>query len=106
VAGVRDPEVIVNDAAVPARVVYYNQDIDIAVLAVESSSLPHLAFDRSGGPRDAVAVLGYPQDGPYDVEPARIRSEQRLRSPNIYGDGTVIRQVYSLRGLIRPGNSG
>ena len=40
------------------------------------------------------------------MEPARIRSEQRLRSPNIYGDGTVIRQVFSLRGLVRPGNSG
>jgi S1-C subfamily serine protease len=29
-----------------------------------------------------------------------------LRSPNIYGDGTVIREVFSLRGLVRPGNSG
>ena len=106
VAGVRDPEVIINGAAVPARVVYYNPDIDIAVLDVESGSLPHLALDRTGGPRDAVAVLGYPQDGPYDVEPARIRSQQRLRSPNIYNEGTVIREVYSLRGLIRPGNSG
>ena len=38
--------------------------------------------------------------------PARIRSEQRLRSPNIYGEGTVIREVFSLRGLVRPGNSG
>ena len=36
----------------------------------------------------------------------RIRAEQRLRSPNIYGTGTVIREVYSLRGLVRPGNSG
>jgi S1-C subfamily serine protease len=36
----------------------------------------------------------------------RIRSDQRLRSPNIYGDGTVTRHVYALRGLIRPGNSG
>ena len=31
---------------------------------------------------------------------------QRLRSPDIYGDGKVIREVYSLRGLVRPGNSG
>ncbi len=106
VAGVRDPDVIINDAAVPAEVVYYNPDLDIAVLDVESGSLPHLGFDRSGAPGDGVAVLGYPQDGPYDVQPARIRSEQRLRSPNIYGDGTVIREVYALRGLIRPGNSG
>ena len=32
--------------------------------------------------------------------------EQRLRSPDIYGDGTVLREVYSLRSLVRPGNSG
>ena len=51
-------------------------------------------------------MLGYPQDGPYDVQPARIRGEQRLRSPDIYGQGTVVRQTYSLRGLVRPGNSG
>ena len=51
-------------------------------------------------------MLGYPQDGPFDAQPARIRSDQRLRSPNIYGTGTVTRHVFSVRGLIRPGNSG
>jgi S1-C subfamily serine protease len=56
--------------------------------------------------QDAVVIIGYPQDGPYDLRAGRIRAEQRLRSPNIYGDGTVIREVYSLRGLVRPGNSG
>ena len=63
-----------------------------------------LAFQAR--PRDPVAVLGYPEDGPYDVQRGRIRSEQRLRSPNIYGEGTVIREVFSVRSHIRPGNSG
>ena len=67
---------------------------------------PTLAFDQTAEAEDGVAILGYPQDGPYDVQPGRIRSEQRLRSPNIYGEGTVIREVFSLRGLVRPGNSG
>ena len=40
------------------------------------------------------------------MQPARIRSEQRLSSPDIYGEGTVVREVFSLRGLVRPGNSG
>ena len=43
---------------------------------------------------------------PYDVQVGRVRADQRLRSPDIYGHGTVIRDVLSLRGLIRPGNSG
>ncbi|HMU36904.1 MAG TPA: trypsin-like serine protease, partial [Marmoricola sp.] len=38
--------------------------------------------------------------------PARIRAQQRLRSPDIYGNGTVFRDVFSLRGEIRNGNSG
>jgi S1-C subfamily serine protease len=55
---------------------------------------------------DPVAIVGYPQDGPFDVQTGRIRSMQNLRSPDIYGSGTVVREVFSLRGLVRPGNSG
>ncbi|MCW2798434.1 MarP family serine protease [Nocardioides sp.] len=106
VAGVTDPEVEIDGESRTAQVVYYNPDLDVAVLSVDSSSLPTLTFDTSAASNDPVAVLGYPQDGPYDVEPGRIRSEQKLRSPNIYGDGTVIREVFSLRALVRPGNSG
>ncbi len=105
VAGVDEPTVQVGSEAVPAQVVYYNPDVDVAVLAFESGSAPVLEF-ADAAPQDAVAIVGYPQDGPYDVRAGRIRSEQRLRSPNIYGNGTVIREVFSLRGLVRPGNSG
>jgi S1-C subfamily serine protease len=106
VAGVDDPTVLVGEDEVRATVVYYNPDVDIAVLAVDGVNRPFLHFDRSGHPREPAAVLGYPEDGPYDVQPARIRQEQRLRSPDIYGDGSVLREVYSLRSLVRPGNSG
>jgi S1-C subfamily serine protease len=106
VAGIDDPEVVVGDDTVDAEVVYYNPDIDVAVLSFDSDDLSPLRFDRTAEAQDGVAILGYPQDGPFHVEPARIRSEQRLRSPNIYGDGAVIREVYSLRGRILPGNSG
>jgi S1-C subfamily serine protease len=106
VAGVDDPEVVVGETTLPATVVYYNPDVDVAVLAYDSGSADLLDFDRTAEAGDGVAVLGYPEDGPYDVQPGRVRSQQRLRSPDIYGGGTVIRDVYSLRGLIRPGNSG
>jgi S1-C subfamily serine protease len=106
VAGVDSPRVVTDDQEVEATVVYYNPDLDLAVLAVSDLGRPYLAFDRNGSPRQGAAVLGYPQDGPYDVEGARIRAQQRLRSPDIYGEGTVIREVYSVRSTIRPGNSG
>ncbi|RYB93800.1 MarP family serine protease [Nocardioides oleivorans] len=106
VAGVTRPEVEVNGSSVVASVVLYDPDLDIAVLSVADAGVPSLAFDTEVEPRDPIAVLGYPEDGPYDVETGRVRAEQRLRSPDIYGEGTVIRQVFSLRALIRPGNSG
>jgi S1-C subfamily serine protease len=106
VAGVSDPSVEINGDSMPAEVVHYDSDLDIAVLALDTTDLPTLSFDTAAEPREGVAILGYPQDGPYDVQVGRIRAEQRLRSPDIYGDGSVIRSVFSLRGLVRPGNSG
>jgi S1-C subfamily serine protease len=106
VAGVDDPSVLVGDREVGGRVVHYDPDLDVAVLAVDGLGRPFLRFDKTGQARDDAAVLGYPNDGPYNVQAARIRSEQRLRSPDIYGTGSVVREVFSLRALVRPGNSG
>lgn len=107
VAGVTEPEVVVDSGeTLDATVVHYDPDTDVAVLAVPGLDGPTLRFDLEGSERQQGAVLGYPQDGPYDARPVRIRADQRLRSPDIYGNGTVVREVYSLRGLVRPGNSG
>ena len=106
VAGVDEPEVEIDGTTESAEVVYYNPELDVAVLRLDTGSIDPLPFDTTAKAEVGVAILGYPQDGPYDVEVARIRSEQRLRSPNIYGQGTVIREVFSIRGLVRPGNSG
>jgi S1-C subfamily serine protease len=106
VAGVHNPQVLIGDNVEDARVVFYDPKLDIAVLAFDDEGLAHLGFNFDAAQGDDVAVLGYPEDGPYDVQAARIRAEQRLRSPDIYGNGSVVREVYSVRGLIRPGNSG
>ena len=106
VAGVSDPEVVVGEESVPAEVVLYDPDLDLAVLALDDRGRPALDFDASAGASDSVAILGYPLDGPFDARAGRIRDEQRLRSPDIYGNGSVLREVFSLRALVRPGNSG
>lgn len=106
VAGVDDAEVLLGDETVPATVVLYDSQLDLAVLAVDTGDRPALRLDETAEAQDPVVILGYPQDGPYDAQAARIRAEQRLRSPDIYGNGSVIREVFSLRGLVRPGNSG
>jgi S1-C subfamily serine protease len=106
VAGVSDPVVRVGSHDVAAKVVFYDRRTDVAVLAVPSLTGPVIGFDLHGHERETGAVLGFPNDGPFNAQPARIRSEQRLRSPDIYGNGTVTREVFSVRGVIRPGNSG
>ena len=106
VAGVTDPTIVVGRRLLRGTVVVYNPDIDVAVIDVPALDGPTVRFDLTGKQGQQGAVLGYPQDGPFNAQPARIRNDQRLRSPNIYGNGTVTRHVFSLRGEVRPGNSG
>jgi S1-C subfamily serine protease len=106
VAGVTEPMVQVGRKSIRGTVVFYNPDVDIAVVDVPGLDGPTIRFDLAGKENQQGAALGFPQDGPFNAQPVRIRSDQRLRSPDIYGNGTVTRHVFSLRGLIRPGNSG
>ena len=106
VAGVAAPSIVIGDREVPTRVVLFDRDLDIAVLAVDGLDLDPLRFDDTGEAGQAAAVLGYPQNGPFDARAARIRDEIRLRSPDIYDRGQVVRETFSVRGLVRSGNSG
>ncbi|MEU8225115.1 MarP family serine protease [Kribbella sp. NPDC048915] len=108
VAGVSKPQVEVNGKKYDARVVVFDPETDIAVLYVPnlSDSVQPLAFDFTGKADDPAVVLGYPENGPFDAEAARIRSEERLRGPDIYGDKTVTREAFSIWASVRPGNSG
>jgi len=106
VAGVQSPTVVLAGSEYDASVVLFDADLDVAVLAVDGLPDETLRFDEDAGSGDSAAVLGFPQNGPYDVSPARVRSEQRLSSPDIYGRGQVVRQVYAVRALVRSGNSG
>jgi S1-C subfamily serine protease len=103
---VEHPVVRIDDTDYQARVVYYDPDIDVAVLEVPDLGSPPLEFSTRGESGQLTAVLGYPENGPYDVQAARIREKKTLRSPNIYGDETVLRQTYSIYSTVRPGNSG
>lgn len=106
VAGVDDPTVVVDEQTYDAEPVVYNEELDVAVLHVEGLPQRPLEFNSDGGAGTNAVVMGYPGNGPFNAGPARIRAEQELRSPNIYDNGAVTRQVFSVRGLVRSGNSG
>lgn len=90
-----------------ADVVHYDPTTDLAVLAVpglDEEPLP-LAEEPVEAGDDTIA-LGYPLNGPYTAAPTRIRERITLRGPDIYDARTVERDVYTVRGQVRSGNSG
>jgi S1-C subfamily serine protease len=107
VAGVAEPTVELGDRRLGARVVLFDPVTDVAVLAVQGLDLPSLEFaaEPAEEGEDAV-VVGYPEDGPFRPDSARVRSRVDARGSDIYGQQTVVREVYALRGRVRPGNSG
>lgn len=105
VAGVRTPTIQVGGRSVDTEVVLFDPELDVAVLAADVD-LPVLDFDLTGDAGDPAVILGFPQNGPYDVRAARIRDKAPLRSPDIYDRGQVERETFAVRGLVRSGNSG
>jgi S1-C subfamily serine protease len=89
-----------------ATPVVFDSHNDIAVLRVpglEAPALRHAVDDKVGAP---VAILGYPEDGPYRAAPARLGATQEVISQDAYGVGPVQREITAIRGEIRSGNSG
>ena len=107
VAGVREPQVEVDGAFVDAEVVLFDPARDVAVLAVEGLDAQPLVPAAEEAEREQSAiVLGYPQDGPFRADAARVIRSQDARGKDIYQQADVVREIYSVRGLVRQGNSG
>ncbi|MCW2933579.1 MAG: putative serine protease [Actinomycetia bacterium] len=93
-------------ASYQAQVVLYDPQIDIAVLYVPGLNLQPLTF---AGPASAGAnavVAGYPLDHAFTAVAARIGETQSAVGADIYQTGTVDRQIYEIRAIVQPGNSG
>jgi S1-C subfamily serine protease len=90
-----------------AQPVYFDPHNDVALLRVPAlASVPPLELDVNARPGTAGAILGFPENGPFDVEAARLGRTQTVRTEDAYGNGPVNRRITSLRGLVRSGNSG
>jgi S1-C subfamily serine protease len=106
VAGTRSLVVEVGDERLEGRVVVYDPERDLAVIAVPGLSAPVMRFAPTARPGADAIVVGYPLDGPYTPVPARIRDVRQVRGPDIYNAQTVEREVYTIRATVRSGNSG
>jgi S1-C subfamily serine protease len=108
VAGEQDTTVEIDgqQPSLRAQALDFNPTVDLAILRVPGLSLPSLSFASDAASGTAGAILGYPENGPFNVQPARIGRTQDVLTQNAYGEGPVTRLLTPLRGLVRPGNSG
>jgi S1-C subfamily serine protease len=106
VAGEDDTTVTTQQgASIEATVAHYDPENDLALLRVDVR-LPVLAVAPDPQPGATAAVLGYPENGPYAVAPARLGETRETIGEDSYGQGPVRRPIASLRGTVRSGNSG
>ena len=90
-----------------ATVVSYDPNQDISILAVPDLPQKPLVFaDQPAKTGTDAVVLGFPGGGDFAATPARVREIIELSGPDIYKTTTVNREVYTIRGTVRQGNSG
>jgi len=108
VAGESDTTVEVDgrSPSLSAQAIAFDPTDDLAVLRVPGLDLRPLRPVSEPPDGSAGAILGYPENGPFDARAARIGRTQDVLTENAYGEGPVTRLLTPLRGLVRPGNSG
>ena len=108
VAGMASPRVRVQGAgrSYDSQVVVFDPQRDLAVLDVRGLRAPALRKGDQLGRGDGAVVAGFPLDGPYRLDPARVRTVLTARGSDIYGAPGTVREVYSLYARVEPGNSG
>jgi S1-C subfamily serine protease len=95
----------VRDTELPATVVYCDPEHDVAVLAVPGVRGTILRFAQAED-GEAAASVGYPDDQPLTLRPARVRDHQTWQSSDIWDEGRYEHDALLIRGVVRGGNSG
>ena len=92
---------------IDAEAIWFDSRNDLAVLSVpDLPELPALRLNGGAEQGTSAAILGFPKNGPYDVQPGRLGQTSTVVTQDAYGRGPVRRSITSLRGLVRSGNSG
>jgi len=99
--------VLVGNTSYRATTVFYDHSFDLAVLRTDAPLGPVLTISGTTVARGTqAAVLGYPENGPLNVQGAGVTDEITAVGKDIYNNGLVTRGVYALDAEVLPGNSG
>ena len=91
--------------SLPARVVLFDSQRDVAILYVPQLALPPLP-EASAGRGTEGAAIGYPGGGGEQVSPAVVNGEVKAEGRDIYGQRLVVRSIWIIQAKVEPGNSG
>lgn len=91
--------------SLPAEVRVFDRKNDVAVLHVDGLDAAPLQT-AAPYPGESAAIIGYPENGPLDVQPGRAGGTRRVLSGDAYNQGPVERSITSFRVDVRSGNSG
>lgn len=107
VAGVNRPTVIDQAGRHTASAIWFDPNLDMAVLRVEGlAGAPLQTATSIAGRGTASVVVGYPGGGGFTAKPASVLDQFTATGRNIYGEGATNRSIYELKADIIPGNSG
>ncbi|MFI5270840.1 MAG: MarP family serine protease [Candidatus Saccharimonadales bacterium] len=106
IAGVKRPIIKYGTQSYAGNPVFYDSSLDVAILRVDGLKAKPLVLDNktlSSGTKGI--ALGYP-GGNFTATPVVFDSNIQLQSNNLYGMGTVERDVYIFDGYTNEGSSG
>jgi Trypsin-like peptidase domain/Colicin V production protein len=94
-------------ARIDADAIWFDARNDLAILRAPGlTGAPALRLRGGAAPGTSAAILGFPENGGYDVQPGRLGQTSEVVTQDAYGRGPVTRAITSLRGRVRSGNSG
>lgn len=106
IAGSKRPIVKYHDTSYETVPIYFDANLDLAVLQVRGLPAPSLPLAPNNiDTNTTVAVVGYP-GGNYHVEPGIIRDTRAVAGTSIYDQGSFGRGIYLLQAHVDYGNSG
>jgi S1-C subfamily serine protease len=107
VAGVAAPKVLDKTGVHSAKVVWFNPDMDFAVLRTSGLVGKPLALvNKTVADGTQGVVLGYPGGGDFKADPMGIIDAFTAQGKNIYNQDGATREIYSMNADIISGNSG
>ncbi len=109
VAGVTQGQRVIPGGVGPglaAYVVLYDPRRDIAILDVPGLTAAPRKFAAAAASGAPAIVVGYPLNRAFTAVAARVGAAEAATGPDIYQTASVRRQIYAIRAVVEPGNSG